>query len=137
MVSHFHSSNVLLSSFFFFAGVAFEGIIFPAGSFQAEAGTVLSSTKRPDMSMNMKTCHDCKVKLYNTDKMGLDILAGMEYRRSYGVTDLPDRLRPGMHTYYKDRLVDMTDDLPKFADFPEAFGGSGKMLNSDGSAVAE
>jgi hypothetical protein len=41
-----------------------------------------------------------------------------------------------MHAYYKDRLVDMTDDLPKFADFPEAFGGSGKMLNSDGTPVA-
>ncbi len=87
--------------------------------------------------MNMKTCEECKVKLYHTNKGGLDILADMEFRRSYDLKDLPERVKPAMHCFYKDRLMDISDDLPKYADFPVAFGGSGKMLNSDGSAVAE
>lgn len=87
------------------------------------------------MTMHMKTCPDCTVKVYHTNNGNLDILAGMEYRRSYNVKDLPAYLKPQMHAYYKDRLHDINDDLPKFADFPEGFGGTGKMLNNDGTPI--
>jgi hypothetical protein len=122
---------------FLVSGAAFEGIIFPKDSFQPAEGTTLNSTKRPDMKMNMKTCPECTVKVYHTNNGDMDILAGMEYRRSYGLKDLPDHVKPAMHCYYKDRLMDINDDLPKFADFPTAFGGSGKMLNKDGTPVVE
>lgn len=34
---------------------------------------------------------------------------------------------PQAHLSWRHRVVDVADDLPKFLDFPEAYGGSGKM----------
>jgi hypothetical protein len=112
-----------------------EGIIFPSGAFQAEGKTVLTSTKRPDMNMTVKACDDCKTMLYHQDKGGLDILSGAEYRRNYNVKVLPNGVRPRMHCWYQERVMDISDDLPKFADVPENVGGTGRMLNTDGSPI--
>jgi hypothetical protein len=113
-----------------------EAILFPPGAFQVEGGTV-TSTKRPDMNMTVKACGDCRTMLYHNDKTGLDIVSTTEYRRSYNVKDLPDGMKPQFHCWYQERIMDIADSdgLPKFADVPEAFGGTGKMLNSDGSPV--
>jgi hypothetical protein len=35
---------------------------------------------------------------------------------------------PGLHINYTETVLPMKDGLPKFKDFPEAFGGSGEML---------
>ena len=35
---------------------------------------------------------------------------------------------PAAHVNYAARIVDMPDGLPKFADLPEAGGGSGRMI---------
>lgn len=32
------------------------------------------------------------------------------------------------HVFYRERVIDMPDGLPKFADLPEAAGGSGEMI---------
>jgi hypothetical protein len=36
--------------------------------------------------------------------------------------------QPGLHINYAETVLPMKDGLPKFKDFPEAFGGSGEML---------
>src|SRR5882724_13318284 len=36
--------------------------------------------------------------------------------------------KPGLHVNYSETVLPMKDGLPKFADFPEPFGGSGTML---------
>lgn len=36
--------------------------------------------------------------------------------------------KPGLHVYYSEKVLQIKDGLPKFADFPEAFGGSGATL---------
>jgi hypothetical protein len=87
------------------------------------------------MNMTVKACSDCKTMLYHQDKQGMNILSGAEYRRNYNVKDLPDLVRPQIHTWYQERVMDISDDLPKFADVPESDGGTGKMLNTDGSPV--
>ena len=38
------------------------------------------------------------------------------------------RFEPTMHIFYAERALDMADGLPKFADMPEPFGGSGKTI---------
>ncbi len=35
---------------------------------------------------------------------------------------------PAMHIFCEDRLLVIDDDLPKYLDLPEEFGGSGKQL---------
>ena len=51
----------------------------------------------------------------------------------WGVTDvyaatIPSYpFAPGLHVNYASTVLPMKDGLPKFKDFPEAFGGSGEM----------
>ncbi len=35
---------------------------------------------------------------------------------------------PGVHVNYSETVLPMRDGLPKFADFPAEFGGSGNMI---------
>lgn len=35
---------------------------------------------------------------------------------------------PALHVHYGEKVLAIHDGLPKFKDFPEAFGGSGEML---------
>ncbi len=35
---------------------------------------------------------------------------------------------PGLHINYAETVLPMKDGLPKFKDFPEAFGGSGELV---------
>ena len=36
--------------------------------------------------------------------------------------------QPALHVNYRETVLPLHDGLPKFADFPTAFGGSGEML---------
>ncbi len=36
--------------------------------------------------------------------------------------------QPTAHIYYRERVLDMQDGLPKFADLPAELGGSGEMI---------
>ena len=38
------------------------------------------------------------------------------------------KFSPGVHVNYVETVLPMRDGLPKFKDFPEAFGGSGEQL---------
>lgn len=87
------------------------------------------------MNMTVKACEECKTMVFHTDKSDFSTLSGPEYRRNYNIDTLPEGFAPTFHCYYKDRVVDVSDDLVKFADVPESFGGTGKMLNMDGSPV--
>jgi hypothetical protein len=42
------------------------------------------------------------------------------------IPDLP--FKPQLHVNYAETVLRIADGLPKFKDFPEAFGGSGEML---------
>lgn len=42
------------------------------------------------------------------------------------LTDYP--FTPKGHVNYAERMMDVKDGLPKFADFPESFGGTGQMI---------
>ena len=42
-----------------------------------------------------------------------------------GRPTIPKELESTMHVFYQSRLFDSSDALPKYLDFPAAFGGSG------------
>ena len=41
---------------------------------------------------------------------------------------VPQGLEPQLHIFYGERVMDVADDLPKFKDLPEPFGGTGELL---------
>jgi hypothetical protein len=53
---------------------------------------------------------------------------------TFGLTDvyaatIPTvAFKPGVHVNYAETVLPMKDGLPKFADFPTDFGGSGKTI---------
>lgn len=68
-----------------------------------------------------KWCRRCGGHLF-TDHPGLkltDVFAAM----------LPAlKFEPGVHVNYQEAVLRIPDGLPKFRDFPEAFGGSGEQV---------
>ncbi len=58
----------------------------------------------------------------------------MSRHPTFGLVDifaatLPDLpYQPALHVNYGEKVLPIPDGLPKFKDFPEAFGGSGEML---------
>jgi hypothetical protein len=71
--------------------------------------------------------------LYHTEIHNMDIVAHPEIVRCLG--EVPESMKASFHSWYSERVIDVSDDLPKFSDSPDDFGGSGKMLNSDGSLI--
>ena len=51
--------------------------------------------------------------------------------------NIPDSVQPTAHVHYRERVLDIADDLPKFSDVPEAFGGTGKRVERDGTPIEE
>ena len=118
-------------------GVAFEGVAFPKQSFETLEGNLVSLPRPDGIKMTEHRCGECLSMLYHTEIHELDILGTSEIRRCGRTKKHPeddDRfLKPAFHCWYSERLYDVDDELPKFSDSAEAFGGTGKMLNNDGT----
>jgi hypothetical protein len=84
-----------------------------------------------DKTMSRFFCGDCGMKVYHTNASGLNIINVAAVSICDEAGQAP--MKPGAHLYYADRVADFADDLPKFKNFPESFGGDGIMLNNDGS----
>lgn len=60
--------------------------------------------------------------------------AVLSHIKTAGLTDvyapiLPDYpFTPTTHVHYANRMFDMNDGLPKYADFSKGFGGTGEMI---------
>lgn len=70
--------------------------------------------------------------------------AGVMNRRKDGITvvypsalcDSGFRHEPMVHIHYQERVLDVQDGLPKFADSPTEFGGSGEMIDEPSATGA-
>ena len=81
--------------------------------------------KFEDKGSFRKTCKVCHGSVMN-DHPGLqlvDVCAGV----ICGTDTLPKHT-PAFHVWYKERVRDVKDGLPKFCDFPKDFGGSGETM---------
>ena len=107
-------------------------VLFPKGNVKVVQGSVVP-LKRPDMAQHGHVCTECNCQVYmTTDKFSLDKISVSEIRRCND-GKLPAGCEPQMHIFYNERYLDVADDLPKFADLPEAFAGTGKLCNNDGT----
>lgn len=67
---------------------------------------------------------------------GVSLAALTAYLGETPAGRIPRELTDGLvHCWYKNRLVDVHDGAPKFADLPTAFGGTGALLANDGSSL--
>ncbi len=78
--------------------------------------------------MTVYSCGECGSRLFNTNAAGLKSTWQGLFR---GANDgqLPEEFKSQVHLFYGERVIDIDDDLPKFRDGPEAFGGSGVRLD--------
>jgi hypothetical protein len=75
------------------------------------------------------SCNKCGKWFFNTNKFGLKATSAMNFA---GADQKPkDRFKPNLHIMYGERVIDVDDALPKFMDFPAAFGGSDKMYTKE------
>jgi hypothetical protein len=66
-------------------------------------------------------CTQCGTKVLNEPRPTLRTVMP-------ALCDTTDWFRPEMHMQWQERMLDVQDDLPKFLDFPEQFGGTGKRV---------
>ena len=94
--------------------------IFPAAQVVYSGETVpITVTPRPDATPRLM-CPRCGTKVVNLPHPSVrTILPALCEDRSW--------FRPTMHMQWLERVIDVADDLPRYLDFPERFGGSGKL----------
>jgi len=106
--------------------------LYPCDQVKVEGDLVEFTNPPPEgkpKGSNRKTCAKCHSNVLNDhpDTMGLtDIVSGI----------LEQEFKPAMHINYAEATWKVNDDLPKFADVPTDFGGSGKMLDNAGNPIA-
>lgn len=54
---------------------------------------------------------------------------GLKLIDVYAATIPTLKFEPGLHVNYAETVLPMKDGLPKFADFPEDFGGTGDLID--------
>ena len=95
--------------------------LWPPASVEITKGAELVGEYHKTENSHRKFCTKCGGHLM-TDHPGMgliDIYAAM-------VPDL--QFQPGLHVHYQEKVLSIPDGLPKFADMPSDFGGTGKEL---------
>lgn len=70
---------------------------------------------------------NCGSGLFHTNVLGVHSTSRSLFRHSND-GEVPQGLEPQLHIFYGERVMNVADDLPKFKDLPEPFGGTGELL---------
>ena len=80
---------------------------------------IVRVTSGPDATPRV-TCSNCGTRVMNVSP---------EVRTLFpALCDSADWFKPTMHIQWQDRVLDISDDLPKYLDFPAVFGGSDELV---------
>lgn len=60
-------------------------------------------------------CRQCGETLFGTNRLGMSVIPNSLFARASGGA-LPEALQPAMHLFYRHRVVEVDDQLPKFLD---------------------
>ena len=76
-----------------------------------------------DFAAVRHSCAQCGSRVMNTPGG-----EGNDYMRGIFpvLCDSQDWFEPSMHIFYEERVIDISDTLPKYLDLPTEFSGSGK-----------
>jgi len=99
--------------------------LFPAANVSMQGETrVMSVTGAPYAAQRM-SCVQCGTRVMN-------VPAGKDYAGLRAIfpasCETKGWFNPAMHLYCEDRSIDTADELPKFADLPSQFGGTGRLV---------
>ena len=78
----------------------------------------------PSKSMSRTWCPACGAIVFGTNRLGMRVVPNSLAARAHG-GQLPDVLQPTMHLFYRQRVIDVVDALPKYLD-----GWDGPTLDS-------
>ncbi len=98
--------------------------LFPAQAVTIEGDTTALNVSGSDGAAIRLSCAACGTRVANEPgggSLGLRALFPSLF-------DQHDWFKPTMHIFCEDRMVDVSDELPKYLDTPEQFGGSGRTL---------
>ncbi|MGS0897051.1 GFA family protein [Burkholderia stagnalis] len=69
----------------------------------------------PSKSMSRTWCASCGEIVFGTNRLGMRVVPNSLIARAHG-GQLPDDLQPTMHLFYRQRVIDVVDALPKYLD---------------------
>ena len=69
----------------------------------------------PAKSMSRTYCASCGEIVCGTNRFGMRVVSNSLAARAHG-GQLPGDLQPTMHLFYRHRVIDVVDALPKFLD---------------------
>ena len=95
---------------------------FPEESVSVVGDLFSRSVTEGEIAAVRYSCAKCGARVINTPGGGNSYLSGI-----YPVLcEAQSWFQPSMHIFYEDRVVEISDALPKFLDLPSDLGGSGK-----------
>jgi hypothetical protein len=93
--------------------------IWSATAWQADSARIAEGTghvfKHPHKQLSRTFCSDCGEVLFGTNRLGMRVVPNSMVARATGGT-LDSAYAPTMHLFYRHRIVDVQDDLPKYLD---------------------
>lgn len=75
----------------------------------------LSKFAHPTKQLSRTFCPHCGETVFGTNRLGMKILPNSLLARAAG-GELPKQMRPTMHLFYRERIIDVDDKLPKYLD---------------------
>ena len=87
-----------------------------------EGPTTTSTVSEVSGRVSCSKCGGCIANLKPT--MGMTAV----YPMTLAGPEDTFKFEPAFHIFYEERVMDVSDGLPKFVDVPEQFGGSGKTV---------
>ncbi|AHI68331.1 GFA family protein [Burkholderia thailandensis] len=98
----------------FYGAPMLSATAWPAGQVIVAEGDV-ASFAHPTRRLSRAFCATCGETVFGTNRLGMRVVPNAIVARAAG-GELPDGLRPTMHLFYRHRIVDVRDDLPKYLD---------------------
>ncbi|WP_176057492.1 GFA family protein [Paraburkholderia sp. BCC1876] len=86
----------------------------PAEQVTVTRGSV-STFRHPAKQLTRAFCAACGEIVFGTNRLGMRVLPNSLVARAAG-GELPEALRPTLHLFYRHRLVEVQDELPKYLD---------------------
>lgn len=76
---------------------------------------ILATFVHPTKQLSRAFCPQCGETVFGTNRLGMRVVPNSLVARSAG-GELPEPMRATMHLFYRHRVVDVDDDLPKYLD---------------------
>ncbi len=77
-----------------------------------DSAGALQAYQHPTKRMQRFFCGNCGETLFNSNAKDWRVVSQLLIRKCYG-NELPAALSPKMHFFYRERIVDIADELPK------------------------